>query len=488
MKRDANDVLLEEGEDALRAQFDEAAANGPYKPRGKKANGGADVDEETRPPAFTDEAIALRFAERHQHDLRYVAKWGKWLRYDGACWRFDETLLAFDLARKICRKAAAQCNDAKIASAIASAKTVAAVERLAKADRRLAATIDQWDADPWVLNTPTGVVDLHTGGQRPQAPSDYLTKVTAVGPIAAPCPLWQAHLERILNGDADLISYLQRVLGYALTGVTTEHALFFGYGRGANGKGATVNSTAGILKDYAQTANVETFTASHTDRHTTELAALRGARLVTVAETEEGRRWAESRIKTLTGGDPIRARFMRQDEFEFMPQLKLLISGNHKPGLRSVDEAIRRRFHLIPFTVTIPPKERDPWFAEKLKAEWPAILAWMIEGCLAWQREGLNPPPTVRDATAAYLDAQDALAAWFEEGCERDADGFETRAALFDSWTAWATASGEHVGTRSRFLDALEGRGFEAVKKGGTRGFRGLKIIPKPVTPHWADR
>jgi len=190
------------------------------------------------------------------------------------------------------------------------------------------------------------------------------------------------------TADAELVAYLQRVLGYALTGVTTEHALFFCYGTGANGKGVTINTAAGILKDYAQTASVETFTASHTDRHSTELAALRGARLVTVAETEEGRRWAESRIKTLTGGDSIRARFMRQDEFEFIPQLKLLISGNHKPGLRSVDEAIRRRFHLIPFTITLPSEERDPELAEKLKAEWPAILGWMVEGCLAWQREG----------------------------------------------------------------------------------------------------
>ena len=222
------------------------------------------------------------------------------------------------------------------------------------------------------------------------------------------------------------------MLGYALTGSTREHALFFGYGSGANGKGVTINTAAGILADYAQTAAVETFTASFTDRHTTELAALRGARLVTVAETEEGRRWAESRIKTLTGGDPIRARFMRQDEFEFQPQLKLLISGNHKPGLRSVDEAIRRRFHLIPFVITIPPDERDPDLAEKLKSEWPAILAWMIAGCLAWQRERLNPPAAVRDATAAYLDAQDALAAWIEECCEQEAFAFATRADLFE--------------------------------------------------------
>jgi putative DNA primase/helicase len=467
----------------------------PANPKGKPNGIGEDREqeqisttEEACPPAFTDEALALRFADQHETDLRYVAAWSRWFHYDGQCWRVDNTLLAFDLARRICREAAAGCNKKNVANALASAKTVAAVERLTKADRRLAATIDQWDADPWLLNTPAGVIDLQTGKLRPHRPGDYFTKITAVAPSAAGCPRWKAQLNRILNNEVELISYLQRVLGYSLTGETTEQALFFAYGTGANGKGVTINTVAGILKDYAQTATAETFTASFTDRHTTELAALRGARLVTVGETEEGRRWAESRIKALTGGDPIRARFMRQDEFEFMPQLKLLISGNHKPGLRSVDEAMRRRFHLIPFVVTIPEEERDPNFANTLKDEWPAILTWMIEGCLMWQLERLKPPAAVRDATAAYLEAQDALAAWLEECCECAPHGFETRAALFDSWTAWATSSGEHVGTRARFLDALEERArLEPAKSHGTRGFRGVRIIRREAASHWSE-
>ena len=160
-------------------------------------------------------------------DLRYVAAWSRWLRYDGRRWEFDETLLAFDLARKICRQAAGECNKKGTAAAIASAKTVAAVERLAKADRRLAATTAQWDADPWALNTPDGVVDLRTGEIRPHRAAEYFTKITAVGPRNTNCPLWKAHLKRILNDDRDLIAYLQRVLGYALTGSTREHALVF---------------------------------------------------------------------------------------------------------------------------------------------------------------------------------------------------------------------------------------------------------------------
>jgi putative DNA primase/helicase len=364
-----------------------------------------DLADEPRPPAFTDEALALRFAEEHEADLRYVAPWGRWFHFDGSRWRPDDTLLAFDLARRVCRRAAAECNKPKVAKLIASAKTTAAVERLAKADRRLAATIDQWDADPWLLNTPGGVVELRTGRMRPHRRENYLTKITAAAPGGA-WPVWRAHLLRIMAGDAEMVAYLQRVFGYSLTGSTREHALFFGFGVGANGKTVTISTVAGVLGDYHRAASVETFTASSNDRHPTELAGLRGARLVTASETEQGRRWAESRIKMLTGGERVEARFMRQDFFEFTPQLKLWISGNHKPGLNAVDEAIRRRFHMAPFTVTIPASERDETLTDRLQAEWPGILDWMIEGCLAWQRDGLSPPAAVRCATDAYLRAR----------------------------------------------------------------------------------
>jgi putative DNA primase/helicase len=245
---------------------------------------------------------------------------------------------------------------------------------------------------------------------------------------------------------------VKRVAGYGLTGVTREHALFFGYGTGANGKSVLVNTLAGILGEYYKAAPIETFTASNTDRHPTELAGLRGARLVTAVETEEGRRWAESRIKTLTGGDKVSARFMRQDFFEYVPQFKLLIAGNHKPGLRSVDEAIRRRFHLIPFAVTIPPGERDETLTERLRKEWPGVLAWMIDGCAEWLEQGLSPPEAVASATAVYLEAQDATAAWIEETCQADANAWESRTRLFESWKEWASAAGEYVGSRPRFL------------------------------------
>jgi len=246
-----------------------------------------------------------------------------------------------------------------------------------------------------------------------------------------------------------------------------------------------IDTVAGILGDYHGAAPIETFTVSATERHPTELAALRGARLVTAIETEEGRRWAESRIKALTGGDTIAARFMRQDFFEFKPQFKLVIAGNHKPGLRSVDEAIRRRFNLIPFGTTIPPEERDPDLTEKLRLEWPGILAWMIDGCLQWQERGLDPPKAVTDATTAYLDAEDAMGAWLQECCAVNAHHSDTSAALYASWKTWAECAGEKPGSQKRFAQTLEARGFAPRRTKSERRYEGLMLLGGTQSLRW---
>jgi len=496
--RDPNDILREDGVEALRAAVADAK---PFEPddfgldrpelpdeqapktERKKHNGAkvATEDDGARPPEFSDDALALRFAERHANELRYVAKWSAWLCWDGVCWRFDNTLSAFDRARVICRAAAAGCNKLKLRKELASAKTVSAVERLARSDRRLAATVEQWDADPWLLNTPEGVIDLRTGIMREHRAEDYLTRMTVVAPGNRECPIWHTFLDRVTGGNKALQQYLQRVCGYALTGSTREHALFFLWGTGANGKGTFMNAITGILADFHRIAPIETFTASYNDRHPTDLAGLRGARLVTATETEEGRRWAEAKIKTLTGGDMVSARFMRQDFFDYMPQFKLMIAGNHKPGLRAVDEAIRRRFNLIPFTITIPPDERDHELGEKLKAEWQAILRWMIDGCLDWQERGLAPPEAVTAATAAYLEAQDTFSAWLDECCERDPNAWERSMTLFASWKTWAEQSGQFVGDAKTFRARLERyNDIEHRPEPGTKraGFKGVRLKP----------
>jgi putative DNA primase/helicase len=360
---------------------------------------------------------------------------------------------------------------------LAKSTTYGAVERISKADRKHAATVEQWDADAWLLNTPAGIVDLRTGETAQHDPAACMTKITAAAPEGE-CPTWLRFLDRITGGDAELQGFLQRWSGYCLTGSTREHALVFAFGSGANGKSVFVNTLAGALGDYATSTAVETLTASTTDRHPTELAALRGARLVVASEREAGRAWAESRVKMLTGGDKITARFMRQDFFEFVPQFKLTVIGNHKPGLRAVDEAMRRRLLMAEFRVTIPKEERDKDLPCTLRAEWGGILAWALRGCLEWQRIGLAPPPAVVDATAAYLSDEDALGQWLEACCDVAKDRFALSATLFRSWCEWARAAGEAQGTRRSFAQALQGRGFRPGRWGGAsdRGFHGLEI------------
>jgi putative DNA primase/helicase len=240
------------------------------------------------------------------------------------------------------------------------------------------------------------------------------------------------------------------------------------------------------MGDYALAAPIETFTASTSDRHPTDLAMLRGARLVTASETEKGRAWAESKIKTLTGGDKIAARFMRQDFFEYVPQFKLMISGNHKPALTGVDEAIRRRFLLLPFAITVPEERRDPHLSEKLKAEWPGILAWAIQGCLDWQAGGLQPPPPVLEATERYLEAEDSLQLWLADSTQPDPNAWESTEDLFRSWGEWAKAAGEAIGTQKQFVQALENAGYVSKRNPAKtkRGFGGLRLVRADYTDH----
>lgn len=429
------------------------------------------------PPRHSEEALALRFSGQYADDLRYVANWNRWLSWDGMRWSEDDTLSVFDRVRAICRRASSECADHERATALklASSTTVSAVERLAKADRRHAAQVGQWDSHPWLLNTRAGTIDLRTGGITANQREDYLTKLTAAGP-GGDWPLWLRFIARITGYSRELQSFLQRATGYCLTGVTQEHAMFFLYGTGANGKSVFLSTLSGLLGDFARTAPTSVFTASNTEQHPTEVASLRGARMVTAIETEDGTRWAESKIKAFTGGDKIVARFMRCDFFEFVPEFKLLVAGNHKPGLRSVDEAMRRRLHLIPFTVTIPKSEQDPALAEKLKGEYPGILQWAIEGCLEWQRQGLNPPEVVRDATDQYLAAEDAIGRWLEERCVIDRLQWTAGSLLYRDFSSWCEATGELRGTQKRFTQALESRGFSPQRTREARGFAGIAL------------
>jgi len=438
----------------------------------------------------TDDALALSFTTRYAEDWRYCAAWGKWLLWDGRRWQADDTLLVQHFVRAVCREAALKADSHRLAAKLAASGTVGGVERLARTDRRHAATAEVWDANPYALNTPNGVVDLRSGRLRPHDRGEHHTRL-ATATARGDCIRWRAFLGDVTGGDADLQAYLQRMAGYCLTGATSAHALFFLYGTGANGKSVFVNVLATILGDYATNAPMDTFMEARGDRHPTDLAGLRGARFVASVETEQGRRWNESKVKAITGGDKVSARFMRQDFFEYMPQFKLVIAGNHKPAIRNVDEAMKRRMHLIPFTVTIPPERRDGKLTEKLLAERDGVLAWALAGCLQWQRMGLQPPAIVISATEEYFEAEDALGRWIDERCVRVERAKSLTAELFNDWKIWAEAAGEFVGTQRRFSDLLIARGIEKWRNGmGVRGFQGigLKAEPKAERMPYADK
>jgi putative DNA primase/helicase len=446
-----------------------------------------DVDDDAAvagiAPPLSDDDLALRFTEQHRGRLRYVAAWGKWLEWNGVKWKTDETKRTEDLARLVCRDATRDELKPKEAEKIASALKVAAVVKLASADRRHARRTGDWDQDPWLLNTPGGLWDLRTGERIGDCdPNRNCTKATAVAPATergGACDRWLAFLSDVTNGDAELQDYLQRVVGYCLTGSIREHAFFFAYGPGGNGKGVFVNTLQAILGDYATVAEAEMFTASPHDRHPTELAKLRGARLVTAQETEEGRRWAEAKVKALTGGDRISARFMRQDFFEFDPTFKLFVVGNHRPALRNVDAAMKRRLHVIPFR--FQPPNPDPELQARLRDEWPGILAWAIEGARHWHRIGLGKPEIVQAETADYFEQEDTVGRWIRECCDlANPDAKTPVAHLFKSWTKWTAGNGEFTGSIKRFSGLLAQKGFERGSAGPFRYFIGLRLMPDP--------
>lgn len=463
---------------------------------------GADDREGPSEADLSHDSLALELGETRFDSARYVDPWNRWYFWQGSYWQKDESLLHMTRSREFLRDKADRLEEwaedraeevdddeadkikrwaKRRADNLKAAHTVAAVVSLARSNEAQAESTDTWDRHHYLMGTTGRTLDLRTGKLREPRQDDYITKAAAVEPASAgtPTPLWDSFLERIMAGSAELIDYLQRLSGYSLTGSIEEHVFAFGHGGGANGKDTFIGTIQGILADYAQTIPVEALMVTRNARHPTEIARLRGVRLAVGSETERGKRWAESRIKSLTGGGRIAARFMRADYFEFDPTFKLFVHGNHKPSLYGVDEAIRRRLHLIPFTVTIPPAERDKKLRDKLEDEWPGIFRWCIEGCLEWQRRGLDPPPSVVEATDEYLHEEDTIGRWLDACCDtEDPQGFASSANLYESWKDWAEAAGEYVISQKRLSQELGERGFDSYRQpgGGSRGFIGLRL------------
>lgn len=425
-------------------------------------------------PEFSDDHLALEFVAQYGTGLRWSPGLD-WMRDTGTHWTRDDHLIRFNAARLTCRSAA-NAADEKMQARLASAKTVFAVLSLAQSDPRIVVPSEEWDRDPFMLNTPAGIVDLRTGNLRTRNRDDYLTQITSVSPDAAMrCPNWLRFVGEVFAHDADVIEFVQRMGGYILTGDRREQKLFFAYGVGANGKSTLLDLWLWLMGAYALKLPTTALMLSKVERHPTELAQLRGKRLAMSNELEEGAFWAESRIKELTGDETLTARFMRQDNFEFRQSQKHLIAGNHKPRLRGGDPAIARRMVLIPFLEVFDGHRRDKALPEKLRAEAPAVLAWLIDGSRKWYADGLVLPTKVQDASRDYLAEHDDAAMWIEECCETGAALTDTASSLYASFRIWKRDRGEAEpsmtvwGQRMALVPGIRKRRSGGIKYDGIR-------------------
>lgn len=418
---------------------------------------------------LTDLGNAKRFAVRFEGKLRFVPAWNQWLTWDGKRWSRDNTGSEMRAAREIVASiyleaaersaqaagaANANANDTdgdngmaailtRWASNTAKRPRLEAMVALARSEPELVTPRDAFDRDQWILNVANGTIDLRDGELRPHRQTDMLTMLAPVEyDPSAKAPLWEAFLERALP-DVELRNWLHRYLGYCLTGDVREQCLSFFMGGGANGKSVLVDVVLGILGDYGLRGAPDLVLSRYGDAHPTELADLEGRRLVVCSEIEQGRQWAESVIKRITGDTTITARRMKQDFFTFPATHKLIIAANTKPSVRGTDHGIWRRMRLLPWTVQIPKHEQDRELPMRMLAtEAPGILAWLVRGCLAWQRQGLGSARAIEAATNSYRSDEDVLGRWIEDRCEVGEACWWSSDGLYKDYKSWCADEG----------------------------------------------
>lgn len=433
----------------------------------------------------TDGHNAERFAAEHGEDVRYCFLWSKWLAWDETRWRIDDygrvDQHAKDTAHRMLVEAANEVKTdvKKVAWALAADQRARreAMIALARSERGIPVIPEELDRDPWLLNVANGTLDLRTGVLLPHRREDLMTKLAPVEHDAtALAPRWVRFLEEVLP-DAETRTFIQGAVGYSLTGDVSEQVLFFLHGGGNNGKSVFLQVIQTLLADYALQASPSLLIQSHGDRHPTELADLHRRRFVCTTEVEEGKRLAEVLTKQLTGGDLVSARRMREDFWTFQPTHKIWMAANHRPEIRGTDLAIWRRLRLVPFTVTVPESKRDTHLAEKLLTEAPGILRWALEGCLAWQRDGLRTPDAVKSATLRYRVEQDILGRFIAERCVLRPNAMAKSSELLAVLNRWCSDNGEKQLSETMLGRRLNERGLWRVHKDTGQWWLGIGLL-----------
>ncbi len=425
----------------------------------------------------TDAGNGEHFARLYGDRIRYDHRRGRWLVWNGNWWRDDDRgevrRLAKEAARDRYLSGAGIADlderraEARFAIASENRNRLEAMLTAARSESPIADAGDRWDADPLLMGVANGVVDLRTGGLRPGVPGDRITLHNDVAfDRDARCPRWERFLDEILEGDASLIDYVRRAVGYSLTGDTSAQCVFTCWGAGSNGKSVFLATVRAIAGGYATNTPFATFEQMSRSGIPNDLAALAGRRIVTASEVNEGTRLNEARLKALTGGDPITARFLHGEFFTFQPVLKLWLAVNHKPVVKDDSHGFWRRVRLIPFTRRFS-SDADPGLIHQLRAESPGILAWAVQGAIDWQRDGLEAPDPVTAATEIYRAESDPLGDFLDD-CTVSAPGVEAAAgslySAYRSWAAEASLREREVLTSTAFGGRLSGR-YQKVKR-----------------------
>lgn len=425
---------------------------------------------------LNDVGNGRRFVEAWRGEAWYLTDLKCWMIWDGKRWRQDGGSHVFQMATTVAEaifSEAERISDAKIADKVTahanrteSFSKINTMVKTAERDRRMVTASDAFDRNPFLLGVENGTVDLQSGELREHAKEDRITKMVSVTyDPEAKAPRWEHFLDQIFAGRQSVIDYIQRVIGYTLTADTSEQCLFLLHGSGRNGKSVLLNVLRELLCEYAKNAEFSTFLQNHKGGVRNDIAALKGARLVTASEPDSGQKLSESVVKSMTGQDAVTTRFLRREYFTYTPTAKIWLACNHRPEIKGGDYALWRRIFSIPFEVTIPPAQQDKHLLTKLRAELPGILAWAVRGALEWQRQGLNPPEEVLKATEAYRSDDDPLSGFITACCELDPTASVKASVLYDAYKEWACHNGMYPLSLQLFSKALTRKGFETPKR-----------------------
>lgn len=446
------------------------------QPRRKKS-GSPNAPPAAAPP--TEQTVMRMFTERNRDEYRYNHDSKTWLVWRKHRWREDGKQTVFAAILELCRSLGQGSTLNKI-------RFARAVEEGCRAQPEFATISTEWDADPWLLGTPGGVVELKTGRLRDGRPEDMVSKIVAITPAAkATCPKWVKFINEVLADKVDNIAFFQRFCGYSLTGLTREEMLLFVAGKPGTGKGTATKTILSIMRDYALTVPVTMFTDTGWRALEYYRAKLPGRRIILASEPEKGATWSDAFVNELTGSDMLSARHPAGKPFDFDPTHKLVIHGEQVPELKSVSTGLKRRLGIMPFNHA--PEAPDPNLKEALKLERPGILRWLIEGCSEWQRIGLAPPPDVKNAVDEYFARQDAVARWIGEACEQWSTARTQPKDLLASYNAWADKAFEKRLNYNGLHDALKKKNFDQTTIHGTNYVHGIAVKPPRKASDYND-